>query len=157
MTATAQRVHASCVEFAGAAVLLRGASGAGKSDLALRLIDGPQGSAGLVGPARLVGDDQVCLVRQGDVILASAPATTSGKLEIRGLGIVEMAATPQARLALVVDLSDHETIPRMPEADAMQVTILGVTVARIMVDPAAASAPARIRAALAHFHGSPPG
>ncbi|MBM3488544.1 MAG: hypothetical protein FJX67_18250, partial [Alphaproteobacteria bacterium] len=44
------RLHATCIAVDGIGVLVRGASGAGKSDLALRLID-----AG----ARLVADDQV--------------------------------------------------------------------------------------------------
>ncbi|MHA1522824.1 MAG: HPr kinase/phosphorylase [Alphaproteobacteria bacterium] len=161
MAASSTKIHASCVEFAGAAVLLRAGSGAGKSDLALRLIDGPHldgphldganCGAPTLGQARLVADDQVCLTRQGEGILASAPAVTAGKLEIRGLGIVEVASTPEARLALVVDLADQAAIPRMPEEAAMQVTILGVSVARIQIDPGAASAPARIRAALGHF------
>ena len=92
-------VHASCVAFstgrglevapaaAGApagpiAVLLRGPSGAGKSDLALRLID--QG-------ARLVADDQTELTPSDGVLLARAPQTIQGKMEVRGLGIAEHA------------------------------------------------------------------
>ena len=57
-------VHASCVALDGNGVLLRGPSGSGKSDLALRLIDGG---------AVLVADDQVALTVEGEKILASAP------------------------------------------------------------------------------------
>ena len=56
-------VHATAVAIDGQAVLLRGPSGSGKSDLALRLID-----AG----ARLVADDQSELSRRGDVMIVRA-------------------------------------------------------------------------------------
>ena len=79
----------------GINVLLRGPSGAGKSDLALRLID-----CGAV----LVADDRVNLTRAKDSVQMSAPANLLGKLEIRGLGIVQMACVPFAPLAMVCDL-----------------------------------------------------
>jgi HPr Serine kinase C-terminal domain len=72
-------VHGTVVAIDGGGVLLRGPSGRGKSDLALRLID-----AG----ARLVADDQVLLQRSGMQVLARAPAVLAGLLEIRGVGIV---------------------------------------------------------------------
>jgi len=43
-------IHASCVRIRGKGVLLLGASGAGKSDLALEMIDGG---------AKLVADDRM--------------------------------------------------------------------------------------------------
>ena len=62
-------------------MLITGPSGSGKSDLALRLLD-----RGFT----LVSDDQTIVRRDGDRLLASAPPTIAGKLEIRGIGIVEM-------------------------------------------------------------------
>ena len=91
------------------AVLLRGSPGAGKSDLALRLID-----AG----GRLIADDQTRLDRKGHVLVASAPAAIAGRMEVRGVGIVRL---PRARLiarapvALLVDLVAPMQVERMPE------------------------------------------
>ncbi|WP_040850329.1 HPr kinase/phosphorylase, partial [Nitrospirillum viridazoti] len=75
------RVHATCVSVGGAGVLLRGASGSGKSDLALRLVD-----AG----ALLVADDQVALAADptATLLTATAPERLAGLIEVRGLGIL---------------------------------------------------------------------
>src|SRR5712691_12625786 len=88
-------IHATAIAIHGHAVLLRGASGSGKSDLALRLID-----AG----ARLVADDQSELRRQGDAIIVRAPLTIAGLIEIRGIGIVRIDSMAEAPLALLADL-----------------------------------------------------
>ena len=78
---SAETVHASTVASEGRAVLITGPSGSGKSDLALRLLD-----RGFT----LVSDDQTIVTRVDDRLIASAPPTIAGKLEIRGIGIVEM-------------------------------------------------------------------
>lgn len=83
-------------------VLIRGKSGAGKSDLALRLID-----AGAV----LVADDQVLLENK----TASAPARLRGLLEVRGLGIVRLPFIEKTTIALTVDLCSAAEIERLPE------------------------------------------
>jgi len=121
-------------------VLLRGPSGAGKSDLALRMID--QG-------ARLVADDQCVLVRQGAGLVARAPATTAGAIEVRGVGLRDVPSLAEAPLALIVDLVAAEAIERLPDAATEE--ILGVAVPRLALDPFAASAPAKLRLAL---HGT---
>ena len=102
-----EQVHASCVAVEGTAVLLRGPSGSGKSDLALRLIDGG---------ARLVADDRVDLVREEGRIVASAPARIAGLIEVRGLGVYKIGAVGGAPLGLVVDLVPAEAVERLPEA-----------------------------------------
>ena len=72
-------VHATTLDIAGLGVLILGASGVGKSDLALRLIaDG----------ALLVADDQTLVEARGDELWATAPATIAGLIEARGVGIV---------------------------------------------------------------------
>jgi serine kinase of HPr protein (carbohydrate metabolism regulator) len=78
---SSEALHASAVAIDGRAVLLMGPSGAGKSDLALRLLD-----RGFT----LVSDDQTLVRREGARLLASAPDTIAGKLEIRGIGIVAL-------------------------------------------------------------------
>ena len=133
-------LHATAVAIEGRAILLRGASGSGKSDLALRLID-----AG----ARLVADDQSELLRRGDRVVVRAPATIAGLLEVRGIGIFRLDALAEAPLALLVDLVPAEAIERLPARHSE--TILGVPLPSIALAPFAASAPAKLRLALRAF------
>jgi serine kinase of HPr protein (carbohydrate metabolism regulator) len=136
-------IHATTVAIDGRAVLLRGASGAGKSDLALRLID-----AG----AHLVADDQSELRRQGDSLMVRAPAALAGLIEVRGIGIVRLAALAEATVALVADLVLPEQVERLPTP--CNETVLGIVVPRITVAPFEASAAAKVRLALSAFTGS---
>ena len=142
MTDAAGRVllHATAVAIDGRAVLLRGASGSGKSDLALRLID-----AG----ARLVADDQSELCRQGDRIIVRAPAAIAGLIEVRGIGIMRLDALAEAPVALIVDLVLSEAIDRLPAR--LSEAVLGLTLPRITVAPFDASAAAKLRLALRAF------
>src|SRR5207302_4488908 len=117
-------IHATAVAIEGRAVLLRGPSGAGKSDLGLRLID-----AG----ARLVADDQSELLRRGDSLIVRAPATIAGLIEVRGIGIVRLAALAEAPVALIVDLVPAETLERLPVRRTE--TILGFDLPLIALAP----------------------
>src|SRR5690242_16329827 len=81
---SAETVHASTVASDGRAVLISGPSGSGKSDLALRLLD-----RGFT----LVSDDQTIVRRDGNRLIATAPPTIAGKLEVRGIGIVDIDRT----------------------------------------------------------------
>src|SRR5690348_8948521 len=94
------KIYGTCVAIDGGGVPLRGASGSGKSDQALRLIDGG---------GRLVADDQSELRGAGDAIIASAPPTIAGRIEIRGIGIVPSPAVT-APLRLVIDLVPPEAV-----------------------------------------------
>jgi len=135
-------IHATAVAIDGHAVLLRGASGCGKSDLGLRLID-----AG----ARLVADDQSELWQCGDALFVRAPATIGGLLEIRGIGIMRLDSLSEAPVALIVDLVAAEKIERLPTSS--RETILGVALPLVAVAPFEASAAAKIRLALRAFTG----
>ncbi len=130
-------VHGTTVEIAGQGVLLRGPSGSGKSDLALRLIDGG---------AQLVADDQTELSPQGGRVVARAPDTIAGLLEVRGLGIVHMAHRAWAPLALVIDLVGEDRMDRLPEADRAE--FLGFSVPRMTLAPFQISAAAKVRLAV---------
>jgi serine kinase of HPr protein (carbohydrate metabolism regulator) len=130
-------IHATCVAIGGRGVLLRGASGAGKSDLALRLID--DGAA-------LVADDQVRISRQGKKLIARAPRTIAGKIEVRGIGIVALKARRSVPVALMVELTSRGNIARMPEPQRWR--CLGRSVPKIRLDPFEASAPAKLRLAV---------
>jgi HPr kinase/phosphorylase len=141
-------LHGTCVSVGGQGVIILGDSGSGKSGLALRLIDEPgYGISGVILRSELVADDQVIVTRDQDRLLASAPATLRGKLEIRGLGIVTLTTVPSVSLALVVKLQNHAAIERLPDRATFE--ILGVDLPLIEIDANLVSAPARIRAALA--------
>jgi serine kinase of HPr protein (carbohydrate metabolism regulator) len=126
-------VHATAVAVDGGAILLRGPSGAGKSDLGLRLIE-----AG----ARLVADDQVELRRAGRQILARAPPALAGLVEIRGVGIVRVAAVDAAPLVLIADLIVAGEIERLPKPRVEK--LLGIAVPLIALAPFEASAAAKL-------------
>jgi serine kinase of HPr protein (carbohydrate metabolism regulator) len=90
------------------AVLISGTSGAGKSDLALRLIGRGW---------RLVADDYVHVFASGEGLYASAPNTIRGRIEARGVGVIEAGVSGVVRLALAVDLT--ATAPeRLPEPES---------------------------------------
>lgn len=142
-------LHATCIAIDGHGVLILGASGSGKSDLALRMID--QQGCGIGDrsmSARLVADDQVVIERTGNRVIASPPHALAGLLEVRGLGIVKMEHAAQVPVALVVELTPLAQIERLPEPDELGVEIEGVPLARVQIDPASPSAPARVRRAL---------
>lgn len=129
-------VHATCIDIAGSGVLLRGPSGSGKSDLALRLIDGG---------AVLVADDQVVVEGADGVLRASAPAVLAGLIEVRGLGIMRLPYQ-DSTLRLVVDLTPVAEIERLPDDDRCD--DLGVTLPVIRLAPFEASAAAKVRLAV---------
>src|SRR5438270_909972 len=131
-------VHGTAVALGGVAVLLRGPPGSGKSDLALRLID--DGAA-------LVADDQTRLERHGAELVAMAPAVIAGKIEVRGLGVVEVPTVASAPLGLVVDLVAADAVERLPEPRGCE--LLGLALPLLALAPFEASAGAKLRVALA--------
>jgi HPr kinase/phosphorylase len=140
-------LHGTCVSVNGEGVLILGAPGTGKSDLALRLIDEPGfGVSESLMRGKLISDDQVIVTRQKDKLIASAPSTIQGKLEIRGLGIVSLARRPSVHLLLVVRLQSHSAIERLPDHGTFD--ILGLALPLVEIDGNSPSAPARLRAAL---------
>ena len=144
-------IHGTCLAIGETGVLLLGKPGSGKSDLALRLIDGEgKGLTGIMRSASLVADDQVVVRRMGHELRAFAPQALRGKLEIRGLGIVELAARPDVMLRLAVRLTPVAEIERLPDLPRSRMEILGLAIPLVLIDPESASAPARIRAALDH-------
>jgi serine kinase of HPr protein (carbohydrate metabolism regulator) len=133
---SAETVHASTVALDGRAVLITGPSGSGKSDLTLRLLD-----RGFT----LVSDDQTIVKKDGDRLVASAPPTIAGKLEIRGIGIIQMDRVENVPVALLVELTSD--IRRLPD-DSRERPILGVRLPLITIDALTASAPSKVAIAL---------
>lgn len=143
------RIHASCVVLDGHGVLITGRSGAGKSDLALRLLDHPgYGIGNHLIQARLVGDDQIVLTQAAGKLLASPAPGLEGLLEVRGLGIVKMDHESQATVELVVTLAPAGKIERLPDCSTLQSKVAGILLPTVEIDPAQQSAPARVRSAL---------
>lgn len=137
-------VHGTAVAIEGDVVLLRGPPGAGKSDLALRLID-----AG----ARLVADDQVELRREAGQVMARAPAAIAGLIEARGVGILRVDPVAEAPLVLIVDLVPSGEVERLP--DDRTEDMLGLAIPVIALSPFEASAAAKLRYARRAFTALP--
>ncbi|WP_034490741.1 HPr kinase/phosphorylase [Afifella pfennigii] len=116
-----QRIHASCVVLAGKGVLIRGASGSGKSSLAFAIIE-----AG----GRLLADDYCDLSVCSGRLVATPPAATAGLLELRGRGLLRLPHERAAVIRLLVDLVGEAQMPRMPEPEDLKVELLGVKLCR---------------------------
>lgn len=101
--------HGVYLDIFGVGVLLTGASGIGKSEIALELIERGH---------RLISDDMVELVRQGpEVLVGHSPESLKYHMEIRGLGILNIrdlygaaAITDTKRLRLVIEIISWEKI-----------------------------------------------
>jgi len=92
-------LHASAIAYRGAGLLILGASGRGKSSLALQMM--AQGAA-------LVADDQVILTCKQGTLWAQCPATIAGRIEARGIGILRAEAHGPVALRLAIDLDQQE-------------------------------------------------
>ena len=139
-------VHGTCVALGDHAALLRGDSGCGKSDLALRFLALP--GEGELRPA-LLADDQVWVEGKDDgQAIASAPGTIGGMIEVRGLGIAEMPFLAEAALVLICDLVEADRVPRMPSDPWEHTEIAGVEISVLKLSAFEASAPLKLKMAL---------
>jgi serine kinase of HPr protein (carbohydrate metabolism regulator) len=130
-------IHATSVVIDGRALLLAGRSGSGKSDLALRLID--RG-------ALLVSDDYTMLENRDGVLFAAAPPQIAGKIEIRGVGLADLACAKAAPVALMLTLDQR--VDRMPAEDMATIRLEGVEIPTLPLAAFEASAPLKAEAAL---------
>ena len=97
--AHARVIHAGCVSFDGRGVLILGASGSGKSSLALQLMAYGFG---------FVSDDRTAVAARGGIVVAAAPRPVRGRIEARGIGILNVTPVSAARIRLVIDLDEVE-------------------------------------------------
>jgi serine kinase of HPr protein (carbohydrate metabolism regulator) len=133
----AATLHASCVVVGEAGLVIRGASGSGKSSLARQIVrEGERG--GLF--ARLVSDDRVRLESRNGRVVASPVAAIAGRVEVRGIGLVTVPFERAAIVRWVVDLTEHPA--RLPEPAEATVPLCGVAVPRLQaaIEPGLAEA-----------------
>ncbi|KUF10091.1 HPr kinase/phosphorylase [Pseudoponticoccus marisrubri] len=97
-------VHATSVAVGGRALLIRGASGRGKSGLALEM---------MCRGASLVADDRTILTRKANTVWLDVPPAIRGLIEARGLGLLHAPVASPARLVAILDL-DREEAARLP-------------------------------------------
>ncbi len=131
MPEPAASLHASAVLLGRRAVVIRGPAGAGKSRLALALIDAAQ--IGLLPFARLVGDDRIQAEACHGALLVRPAAPLAGLIEVRGLGIRRVPYEPVAAGGLVIDLAAKTQ--RLPDAAARTTAILGISLPRLAIAP----------------------
>lgn len=131
-----ERINATCVAIEGHGVLLRGPTGSGKSDLALRLLR--EG-------AHLVADDYTEVECEGDRLIAHAPATIAGMLEVRGIGILRVKPVSPAVLVACVDLVAGRSVERMPEDQTVAIGDTGRHLPLFRLAAFEASAAAKVR------------
>ncbi|WP_423604197.1 HPr kinase/phosphorylase [Sphingomonas sp. MS122] len=136
---SSETLHASCVAIDGRAVLIEGRSGEGKSDLALRLID-----RGAV----LVSDDYTICTRSDGALLGMAPANIAGKIEVRGIGVIDMPHQDRVPVALLVTILEDP--PRMPEGPKKR-RIAGIDIPEVALAALEPSAPVKVELALRHI------
>jgi serine kinase of HPr protein (carbohydrate metabolism regulator) len=136
-------VHASAVLIGEGGILIRGASGSGKSALLMSLLSGDAAAAALV------ADDRVMLAAAHGRLLASVPDEIAGLMEVRGQGVARRPHVSPVVVDLVVDLAPAETCPRMPLTDEDErVRVMGVVLPRVFVPVGAVDGALRVRAAL---------
>ncbi len=122
--------HCCVVEIGGAGVMIEGPSGAGKTSLALGLVDAAA-RRGIA--AHFVADDQALVERRGDSLAASVPHAIAGLAEIRGHGIVPVAHKPSCALALVARLVADEAVGRMPVVEVTTIEGIELPVVKVPV------------------------
>ncbi len=137
-----EQVHGTCIEVDGTAVLLRGPPGSGKSDLALRLIEGG---------ARLVADDRADIGLKDGRLVVSPPPAIAGLLEVNGQGVFKVGFLAQSPLGLIVDLVPEDDLQRLPEPRSWECH--GVSVPVLAVAPFHASSMAKVRLAVRYAAG----
>jgi serine kinase of HPr protein (carbohydrate metabolism regulator) len=133
-----EMVHASAVLVGERALLIRGPAGSGKSRLAWALLDAAR--AGILRYAQLVADDRVRIFVASGRLLAAAPDTIRGMIEMRGLGVRRVDCEPLALVGFIVDLGAADGA-RLPEARAGETEILGVKIPRLAVAAGEAAFP----------------
>lgn len=140
-------IHGTAIAVGRHGVLIRGRSGSGKSDLALRCLAVPIGPFAAEQPL-LVADDRVVAQAGPASVVMTAPPPLRGLLEVRGIGILPMPSVESADLVLVADITEAERIDRLPD-DLAPARICEHDIPRMLIAPFEAAAPLKLLLTLA--------
>ncbi len=127
----ATTIHAGCVVIDEAGILIRGASGVGKSTLARTLLEKAEAGGRF---ARLVSDDRTRLTAAHGRLIARPVPSIAGLIEIRGIGIVSMPYEPSSVVRLIVDLVETGKVPRLPDAEEIAECLCGIMIPRFFAN-----------------------
>ena len=115
-----ENIHATGLVYDGVGILIRGKSGAGKSLLALALLE----FANLSNiEAILIGDDRLDLSLDAQFLRMSGSKSIQGKIELFGYGVLLREFLARANVDLVVDIVSN--VERMPELAQLSTEIFG--------------------------------
>ena len=137
-------VHASAVTLGETGILIRGASGSGKSSLALALLKSDPARA------RLIADDRVALAVHDGRVVATAPSQIAGLLEIRGQGVRAFPWLSPAVIRFVVDILDTDA-ERMPSEEDEMIDLAGARLPRLALSHGARDGHVRVAVAAAQI------
>lgn len=126
------RVHGVALSIYGVGVLIEGASGIGKSEVALELIK--RGHF-------LIADDSVIVKKiDSDTLLGSAPELLKNQMEIRGIGIVDIqklygvtSVQIESEIDFIIELTDEKMTEERIGNDTVYEEILEVPVPKIFL------------------------
>ena len=149
MNEPSSQIHGTAIALDDRAALILGPSGGGKSDLALRCILQGAWIDGRHRAAQLVADDQVIVEESVRGLIVRAPEAIAGRMEVRGLGIMEMPRVLSARLVLAAELAESATIERLPDPRP-SLALLGAEVPLMRVAPFEMAAHLKVLLALVH-------
>jgi len=121
MNSTTLNHHCTCITINKTGIMIEGASGTGKTSLALGVMEAAQ-NRGV--EAKLVCDDQAMITARDNALWARVPESIVGKVELHGFGIVDVTHIEQCRIDLVCKLVDQDKITRLPQR--RECTLLGV-------------------------------
>lgn len=116
-------IHGTALVIGELGILITGRSGAGKSRLAMELMQAARWRDRF---SALIGDDRVILQRIGGRVIAGVPGSIGGLIELRGAGILERPYLPRAVLHLAVAVGGPEPDRRLPDTDAVCQPLAGV-------------------------------
>ena len=148
MSGETVQIHATAIALGDRAALILGPPGSGKSDLALRCILQGAWIDGRHCLGQLVADDQVIVEDSVRGLTARPPAAIAGRIEVRGVGIVEVPHAAIARLVLAVELAEPVAIARLPDPQP-SMSLLRAEIPLVRVAPFETSTHLKVLLALA--------
>ncbi len=126
-----QTVHASCVLAGTVGILIRGSSGSGKSVLSALIVEAAAAKGHF---SAHVSDDRTALRARFGLLVATPAPALAGKLEVRGLGIIDVPHVPETVVRLVADLVPAQEFERLPPEESQTVELNGVHLPRVFLE-----------------------